>query len=65
MASKKAPNLALLLADDGEGEEESYEEDKPSDEEYQELAVAAFPELEGDTERIDALKRFVMLCMEK
>ncbi len=37
---------------------------EPMDEESQ-AAVEAFPELEGDPVRIDALKTFVRLCAEK
>ena len=48
----------------GEEEMSSPEAEAPMDEESQ-AAVEAFPEMAGDTARIEALKTFVRLCSEK
>lgn len=62
-------SLALLLAapkgGGEEGDDAESADSESGDDDYTAFAEAAFPDEDWTKERVDALKQFVMACMEK
>lgn len=64
----KGGSLAILLGTKPKGddaEEEGSDAEESGEDDYTAFAEAAFPDEDWTPKRVDALKQFVMACMEK